>query len=135
RAEQRARRREAAIAHAEQAATHFRNAGWVLDEAYALEAAGQSAAALAVFQRCGATGEVRRLSGATAGRRRGESTLTAREREIASLLAAGRTARAIADHLVISERTVETHVAAVYRKLGVTNRRELSNLLETIASA
>lgn len=135
RAELRARRREEAIAHAERAVDLFRRSGWALDEAYAHEAAGRPAQALAIFQRCGATAEVRRLSGGdAAGRRRGESTLTAREREIASLLAAGRTARAIADDLVISERTVETHVASVYRKLGVASRRELSTLLEGLGS-
>jgi DNA-binding NarL/FixJ family response regulator len=60
--------------------------------------------------------------------------LTAREREIASLVTAGRPVRAIAERLVISERTVETHVAALYRKLGVTNRRELVELLARVTS-
>jgi DNA-binding CsgD family transcriptional regulator len=127
----RARRRDEAQAHAENAAAAFREAGWVLDEAFALEAAGQTAAALAAFERAGALAEVRRLA-ATDGarvRRRGEATLTTRESEIASLVAADRPVRAIAELLVISERTVETHVAAIYRKLGVTSRRELAELL------
>jgi predicted ATPase/DNA-binding CsgD family transcriptional regulator len=129
RAATRARRRDEAQAHADHAAGLFRRAGWALDEAYALEAAGRTADALAIFRRIGALAEVRRLSGGAAGRQRGDATLTAREREIASLLAAGHTARAIAERLIISERTVETHVAAVYRKLGVANRQELSTLL------
>ena len=127
----RARRRDDALAHAERAAAAFRDAGWVLDEAYALEATGRTAAAVAAFERAGALTEVRRLTAIDVARdrRRGDATLTAREREIASLVAAGRPVRAIAERLVISERTVETHVAAIYRKLGVANRPELVALL------
>ena len=39
-------------------------------------------------------------------------------------LAAGRTNRQIAAELVLSERTVETHVGHVLGKLGVANRAE-----------
>lgn len=132
----RARRREDAQACAERAAQAFRDVGWVLDEAFALEAAGRTAAAVAIFERTGALAEVRRLAAidAARGRRRGEATLTSREREIASLVAAGRPVRAVAEQLVISERTVETHVAAIYRKLGVTSRRELAELLDRAGS-
>ena len=52
--------------------------------------------------------------------------MTAREREVAALILAGQSARTIAGTLIISERTVETHVAAIYRKLGVANRAELA---------
>lgn len=55
--------------------------------------------------------------------------LTAREREIAELAAAGMTSREIAERLVISPRTVETHVQRVYTKLGVNSRAELERLL------
>jgi LuxR family transcriptional regulator, maltose regulon positive regulatory protein len=48
--------------------------------------------------------------------------LTAREREILELLAAGLTNREIAQRLVLSARTVETHVARVTGKLGVNSR-------------
>ncbi len=72
--------------------------------------------------------------GSPAARRRGESTLTGREREIAGLLVAGHATRAIAETLVISERTVETHIAAIYRKLGVSNRRALETLLTESAA-
>jgi DNA-binding NarL/FixJ family response regulator len=128
----RRRRRDDAVAFAEAAADAFRTAGWRVEEAIALELAGRTADAVALFRAIGATGEVRRLTetGAAARRRRGESTLTAREREIAALVVAGRPTRAIADALVISERTVETHIAAVYRKLGVSNRTALAQLLD-----
>ncbi|HEY4440573.1 MAG TPA: LuxR C-terminal-related transcriptional regulator, partial [Candidatus Elarobacter sp.] len=48
--------------------------------------------------------------------------LTAREHEILALLAAGLTNREIAQRLVVSARTVETHVARVTGKLGVNSR-------------
>ncbi len=50
--------------------------------------------------------------------------LTTREREVLARLAAGRTNRQIAAELVLSERTVETHVGHVLGKLGVANRAE-----------
>ncbi len=50
--------------------------------------------------------------------------LTARERDGLALLAAGRSNRQMAEHLVLSERTVETHVANVLGKLGVSNRAQ-----------
>jgi len=50
------------------------------------------------------------------------AALTPREREILSLLAEGLTMRQIGRRLAISPRTVETHVAKLYRKLGVRSR-------------
>jgi DNA-binding NarL/FixJ family response regulator len=52
--------------------------------------------------------------------------LTHREREIADLVSAGNTNRAIADRLVLSERTVEGHVRSILAKLHLTNRTELA---------
>jgi DNA-binding SARP family transcriptional activator/DNA-binding CsgD family transcriptional regulator len=51
--------------------------------------------------------------------------LTRREREVRELAAKGLAAKEIAEQLVISERTVETHLANIYRKLGVRSRVEL----------
>ena len=51
--------------------------------------------------------------------------LTKREREVAELVAEGRSAREIASQLHIGRRTVETHVARAYAKLGVTSRVDL----------
>ncbi|HXV92315.1 MAG TPA: helix-turn-helix transcriptional regulator, partial [Pseudonocardia sp.] len=50
--------------------------------------------------------------------------LTRRERDVLARLALGRTNRDIATELVLSERTVETHVAHVLGKLGVGNRAQ-----------
>jgi non-specific serine/threonine protein kinase len=52
--------------------------------------------------------------------------LTAREMEVLHLLAAGKSNREIAAALVLSIRTVETHVARVYQKIGAANRAEAS---------
>ena len=51
-------------------------------------------------------------------------SLTRREREILTLLAQGLRQNEIADHLVISRRTVETHVTNMLRKLGVRNQAQ-----------
>jgi len=48
--------------------------------------------------------------------------LTAREREVLRLLAAGLTDRSIAARLSLSPRTVQTHVRAIYSKLDITTR-------------
>ena len=51
--------------------------------------------------------------------------LTAREVEVATLVADGRTNREVAEELCVSVRTVEVHLGRVYRKLGVRSRAEL----------
>jgi len=52
--------------------------------------------------------------------------LTARERDVLRLVAAGYTYKEVGARLHVSPRTVETHVGAVLRKLQLSNRRELS---------
>ncbi len=50
--------------------------------------------------------------------------LTEREREVLALVAQGHSNRAIADQLIITERTVKFHVSAIMGKLAAANRTE-----------
>jgi len=52
--------------------------------------------------------------------------LTAREREVAAFVAQGMTNKAMAEQLVISERTVEKHVENAMSKLAFTSRAQLA---------
>ena len=56
--------------------------------------------------------------------RRSEYSLTQREHDILALLSEGRSNREIAGALFLSEKTVKAHLAAIFRKLGVTNRTQ-----------
>lgn len=80
-------------------------------------------AARRVFQRLHAEPEVTRVhrllgSGASGG----ADGLTSRERQVIALVAAGKTNRAIASELAISERTVDRHVSNILMKLGLSSR-------------
>jgi DNA-binding CsgD family transcriptional regulator len=71
---------------------------------------------------------LRRLG--TAGRRAaaaalGPGSLTRREREVARLAATGMSAKEIARSLFVGERTVESHLASVYAKVGVDSKLQL----------
>jgi predicted ATPase/DNA-binding CsgD family transcriptional regulator len=52
--------------------------------------------------------------------------LTARERQVAILVAQGKTNQAIADTLVVSKRTIETHIANIMFKSGCTSRTQIA---------
>ncbi|MGH3164681.1 MAG: LuxR C-terminal-related transcriptional regulator, partial [Trebonia sp.] len=60
---------------------------------------------------------------------RSESTLTDAERRVAEQIVGGATSREAAEKLFISVRTVEAHLASIYRKLGVHSRSELRRAL------
>jgi DNA-binding CsgD family transcriptional regulator len=53
--------------------------------------------------------------------------LTKRELEVAALVAAGASNREIADKLVISERTAESHVQNILTKLGFGSRAQIAS--------
>ena len=89
--------------------------------------------ALAVFERLGAQpyrGRARRLlrklgvALPTRTAAEGDGLLSPREWEVARLVAAGRSNSEIAEQLVISQRTVTTHLQRIYSRLGIS-RSEL----------
>lgn len=61
------------------------------------------------------------------------SSLTRREREIATLAAHGLSNREIAAKLILSVRTVDNHLARSFAKLGVSTRGQLPSLLFGLA--
>jgi DNA-binding NarL/FixJ family response regulator len=80
-------------------------------------------AACRVFQQLGAAPEivwVQALSRMAAPRAAGG--LSARELQVLRLVAAGKSNRAIAADLVISEHTVARHVQNIFAKLGISSR-------------
>ena len=60
---------------------------------------------------------------------RGDLELTDREFEVATLAGARVRSRQIADQLGLSTRTVDNHLARIYRKLGIAGRAELEQLI------
>jgi DNA-binding CsgD family transcriptional regulator len=132
----------AAAAEAREVAAPLFCARARLAEGRALAAAGDRRAAVdkliaaeaafddfgAMRRRDAAVRELRRLGHRVIrpARDTADGPLTAREREIAELVAAGRTNREVADQLVLSPRTIEAHLRHIYGKLGVRSRVELT---------
>ena len=54
--------------------------------------------------------------------------LTAQEAHIARLVATGATSREVGAQLFLSPRTIETHLRSIFRKVGITSRRQLAQL-------
>jgi ATP/maltotriose-dependent transcriptional regulator MalT len=80
-------------------------------------------AARSVFDQLHAASELQRvdaLSGRTAAKDAGG--LSTREIEVIALVATGKTNKAIATELIISEKTVARHVSNIFTKLGVSSR-------------
>jgi DNA-binding CsgD family transcriptional regulator len=139
----------AAFAAATRAAELADSVGAVIQAARARTLAGRAATdaiAVPLLERaesalggCGAVRlrdeaarELRRRGRRTGARRRrapggeGLSGLSGREREIADLVALGRTNREIAAELFLSEKTIESHMTRLFGKLGVRSRAEVA---------
>ncbi|MGI6106245.1 MAG: response regulator transcription factor [Raoultibacter sp.] len=59
-----------------------------------------------------------------------EYSLTARERDILSLLARGRNRTFISQELIIAENTIKTHIRNIYQKTNVHSQQELMSLVD-----
>lgn len=76
-----------------------------------------------IFQQLGAQPDLVRLASTLSTRHTGAPAgLSAREVQVLRLVAEGKTNRAIATELFISERTVERHVSNIFLKLDVSSR-------------
>jgi DNA-binding NarL/FixJ family response regulator len=114
----------------QRAAQLFEEAARPLMRAAALEANGDDAGALALRRERGARVDAMR------SRWRGDrvkptlgTALTPREAEVARLVCEDRTNKDIADRLGLSERTVHRHCEAIFSKLGVRSRWQISAAL------
>jgi len=79
-------------------------------------------AARDVFETLGALPDLRLLTALEEAAAPAVGGLTAREVEVLRLVAAGKTNRAVAADLVISEKTVARHLSNIFDKLGVSSR-------------
>ena len=137
-------------------AAYYRGCGFVLDMANALEDAAVLEAragrrdaaraavteALAAYSSLDAVWDARRARarlraegvqvGARGSRKRpstGPAALTPTERQVAQLVAGGASNTEIAERLLLSRRTVETHVSRILAKLQVESRREIARVM------
>ncbi|MEO6836124.1 MAG: AAA family ATPase [Candidatus Tumulicola sp.] len=110
-----------------QAAKAYEAFGWPLLEGSAHAAAGDTALALSLYERCGAIGFVRRLESARVETPDDAfSALSSRENQIVALLARGLSNTEIAKDLNVGGKTVEKHVSSVFRKLGLRSRSQVA---------
>ncbi len=121
----------AAAAEAHVAVGMFGHAAELADLAVQRAERAKGRGADAAAARAGAVAALARRTLGSTGARGAElpEQLTRRESEIAQLAAQGMRDKDIADELVLSVRTVESHLATAYRKLGIASRRELVDAL------
>jgi DNA-binding CsgD family transcriptional regulator len=121
----------------------------LLDLGATLRAAGQRTAArepllegLKLAARCGARALERRAKSELAAigvrprtsAHTGTDSLTASERRVVDLAAAGGSNKEIAQTLFVTEKTVETHLGHAFRKLDISSRRQLPGMLARAAA-
>jgi DNA-binding NarL/FixJ family response regulator len=112
----------------------FERLGWPIAAARAAIVAGRPGDALAIYRRIDHVAGVRRLAEfanaapTDAGGDRVD-VLTARERELAQLIAAGKSNRDAAGIMAVSEKTIEKYLTSTYAKLSVTSRMQLAQLV------
>jgi DNA-binding CsgD family transcriptional regulator/tetratricopeptide (TPR) repeat protein len=119
---------EKAAMHGDRAAACFHAFQFRYEEASALSIAGRKHEAIAIFDEVGACGTAQRLrEELTPKNRQGRAAnrLTPREDDVAMLVIDGLTNREIADRLSVTEKTVETHLASIFGKLGIRSRSQL----------
>jgi DNA-binding CsgD family transcriptional regulator len=93
-------------------------------------ARGPLAEALEIFSRLHAERWRQRAAAelARTGHRETGDDLRPTERQVAELVAAGRTNREVAEQLFMSPHTVEAHLTRIYRSLGIRGRTELARV-------
>lgn len=109
-----------------------REPGPTLEALRVLEDLGAHAAVRWVRQRLRELGVTRVPRRPTAVTRAHPAGLTRRQADVLALIADGLTNAEIADRLVLSVRTVDTHVAAILDRLGVRSRREAATVARTL---
>jgi DNA-binding CsgD family transcriptional regulator/tetratricopeptide (TPR) repeat protein len=142
--EERPARLAEALAVLEPSPARLEHARVLVDLGATYRAAGQRRAAreplvegLALAARCGARTLERRARAELAAvgvrprpaDRTGAESLTPSERRVVELAATGGTNREIAQTLFVTEKTVETHLGRSFRKLDISSRRQLPDVL------
>jgi ATP/maltotriose-dependent transcriptional regulator MalT len=141
---ERPKRLTEALAVLEPSPARLEHARVLVDLGATFRAAGQRTAAreplleaLALAARCGARALERRARAELAAigvrprttDRTGADSLTPSERRVVELAATGGTNREIAQTLFVTEKTVETHLGRSFRKLDISSRRQLPDVL------
>ncbi len=114
--------------YATHAAAAFDELGWKLWQAEALELAGRLDVAREIYTACGSVEDTIRLE-TERGAQHIPGGLSRREWDVALLVAQGKSNRAIAEALSLSERTVENHIASIFNKRSLRSRAEIASFV------